>query len=945
MRVPSGSLSLLWLLACSPAPVGRAHLPAPKAPASPLANTFDGTRAGSQYRPVPAHVGAARRGSLSDELRLIGGRRLIDRGGAVELSETVASPELSDGRELPSVSGSGFLFWNRAGVYRARSFTARLEPLAALPFAVSHAAFGPGFVLLRGADGSLRALDAQTGKLRAPAPAGLIDIAAIADGRVVSALELGRYGVSLDRNATLREVQDELGAPVQSLSSEPLGFVLENGSLVTLSSKGELVNRGVPPRSKPTLLWPAGESALEQAVAFGVRRGAHALVAQAAALAEVDLQTGKLMRVGAQLLPGSPDCRLLEQGSELLMTCVTRDSLAVLSQLESERPVLEQTFERSAELVAAFEHLLVDRDCNGQQRPYTVCLRERGGAWRTVSGVDRPGIAPPPTPAAPAATIMGYGFKADGNVVAFVRAEKPWYQDLTGAQRVELNGDLALGGPGRATCRVESDGVVRCLASDGPKWFGPDGNLRPSPLDFAWLASAGDHALGFDSSGKLFQSDDWGRTWVEVALPPHLEQRIDRNARCSAVGCRFGGWLRLGWDALPPETTRAPEAVALPNAAEPPRPVLACAGQGEPKLRVARTPVEGETRGFGIDVTPAGRFVMNLEATAPTQNSLGSFGLRGAISGAQPRESSDASAERFWIAGAGLRFQFVEHFAPRASKAQATLNLLSWVRSFSLAGNVRPSFSFEDQLTFQGVPVLSPESGKTSGFIVMLEQSPVWVTPNRALPLALERGSGSESVVSALAEKSGALVLLFDDGSVVRYAQGSTLRLFQVPANLAAANVQVHPDALGMTPQGEVVVLRFSGAEAPSAAYPALVFRPGKAPEPLAPFATLAAAGSAACATPSGYRAIVLATQSWLKLERGAGQTIDDDWGLSALLSWSSERACLEAVELADASFMVGEQALLTRVAAVFGAKPSAARLGFGPGAELRQPLVCELRQ
>jgi hypothetical protein len=941
MRVPLGSLGLWCALACAPVPAAHSPRAVARVRPSLLANTFDGTKAGSQYRLAPARANASRRGGLSDELRLMGGRRLVDSGGSVQLADTVASADLADGRELPGFAGSGFIFWNRAGAYRARTFTGRLEPLAALPFAVSHASFGPGFALLRGSEGSMRVLDLQTGKLRGPKPLGLIDVAAAADGRVVSALELGRYGVSLDRNATLREVQDELGMPVQSLSSDPLGFVLENGALVTLSSKGELLNRGTPSRAKPAALWPAGESALEQAVAFGVSRGARALVAQAAALAEVDLQSGELLRVGAQLLPGAPDCRLLEQGGELLMKCLTRDSLAVLGQLEGERAVLEQTFERSAQIVSAFGYLLVDRDCNGQARPYTVCVRERGGSWRTVTGNERKSTGP-----APAITpvVLGYGFKADGNVVAFVRGAKTWYQDLGNDQTVELEGNLTLEPAEQAACRIEKDGLLRCLAPDGPAWFGPDGKLRPSPLDFTWVAGAGEHALGFDHAGKLFQSDDWGKTWVEVALPPQMDQRIDRNARCSAVGCRFGGWLRMGWEAVSPETRRTPETVALPNLLEPARRALACSGQAEPKLQVARPLVEGEPRGFGVEVVPAGRFVMNLETTAPTQTSLGAFGLRGMISGAAPRASTDTSLEQFWIAGEGLRFRFVDYFDTKPSKAQATLSLSAWLRSFSLVGSAQPSFSFEDQLTFQGVPVLSPEIGKAAGMIVMLEQSPVWVTANKALPLALERSTGSESVNGAIAEKSGALVLLLDDGSVVRYAQGSTTRLFQVPANLGTANVQAHPDALAITPQGEVAVLRFSGSDAPNAEYPVLVYRPGKAPEALAPFASLGAAGSPGCATPSGYRAIVLANQSWLKLLRGAGQTIDDDWGLTALVSWSAERVCVEALELADASFVVGDQALLTRVAAVFGPKPSAVRLGFGPGVELRQPLTCELR-
>lgn len=200
-------------------------------------------------------------------------------------------------------------------------------------------------------------------------------------------------------------------------------------------------------------------------------------------------------------------------------------------------------------------------------------------------------------------------------------------------------------------------------------------------------------------------------------------------------------------------------------------------------------------------------------------------------------------------------------------------------------------------------------------------------------------------MTSAIAEKGGALTTLLDDGSVVRYLQGATTKLFQVPTDLGTASAHATVDALAITPEGEYAVLRFTaGSEAPSSDYPVLAYRPDEAPEALAPFTSVVPETDAACATAAGYRAIVLSNRSWLKVERGPAGS-DDDWGMVALVRWSKERVCLEALEIADSSFAVGDETLLTRISASFGAKPSASRQGFAPGVELLQPLSCALER
>jgi hypothetical protein len=65
---------------------------------------------------------------------------------------------------------------------------------------------------------------------------------------------------------------------------------------------------------------------------------------------------------------------------------------------------------------------------------------------------------------------------------------------------------------------------------------------------------------------------------------------------------------------------------------------------------------------------------------------------------------------------------------------------------------------------------------------------------------------------------------------------------------------------------------------------------------------------------------------------------------MNARVRWSARRVCLEAIELPAGSLpMRSGDAFETTVVARFSGKPAAARVGYAPGAEVRQPLTCSL--
>jgi hypothetical protein len=972
MRLASRLAAWVCLAACAPTEPTRSPSSTAMFPRSASANSFETQAPAGQYRLITREPASSRvRGrparrlpsglKLLDEsgkLILYSGHRLEEKPGRYELADSVATTELLGGARFPGGAG-GYVFWSRQGLYRSRTFLGKLQPLSATSFTPDRVAFGPGFLLAASSDGARLALDPQSGVPVAPTPLGLLDVASSSDGRVVATLELGRAVVSLDRNATHREVQNELGAAVTGLSSEPLGFVLEGGTLVSVSAAGQLVRSAIEQPEKPDdSRWPLAETPLEHAVTHGVFRApGRAWVAASAALAEVDLQKGELVSIGPQLLPGNPDCRLLRLATELLMTCTTRDALVIVNQLEGERPTVEKTFSGAPQVLPGFGQLVVTAACDGPSKPFSVCVRSGGGVWKPLareqaaaggSDAGRAG-AGGAAPSAKAEEPSGYALKADGGVVAFVNGARSGLVDLGNGDFTpvpkELTRSIESG-----WCVVELSGALRCLSNQGPLVVSPGGTPEPRPFRYKWMEAWPPHALALDDQFQLFQSDDSGRTWKQVQGPPILDRSPSSSSSCSEVGCRIGQWLRLGWEARPPLGTPKPEEVALPAPAHLLKPVLGCRAASAPSVAVS--PLLGVDEGprlpaFGTEAISARYFRLLIEASAPHQSSLGVTGLRGVASGLVLQQQ-DGSAH-VYARARPLGFRWIDYFDAKARKLTTTLDLNEIARVAQSVGGSPPDLSFDDQTSFQVVPVLGSDPGKSAGFILSHENAHAWVRAGQASALPLEVADQVWSIVSGVAERNGRLLLLVDDGAgkshVLQLTGGASSLIFTMPSGVTSTALSSTPDALAVTSDGDVAVLHVtSGDDPPSQAYPLLAYRPGKPIEQLAPWSTLKAASDPACADKAGYRAVVMPMQGWLALARSEADA-EQDFGMIAAVRWSRERVCLEALEISDNPFNVADEELLTRVAATFTVKPEAARLGFAQGMELRQPLVCELRR
>lgn len=876
----------------------------------------------SQYRLVPLTVETRQQLDFGDDgLRLYGGIRITERSGQRELADTFAEPAINSGRRLPDFAGGGFLFWSDFAIFRAETFLGRLQPLRGMTSALEHVALGPGYLV--GHQGNERwFFDAKTGAPVTPRPLDLTDVAAAGDGRVVTALQFERFAVSLDNNHTMREVHGEVGTGIERISEEPLGFVLDGGVIVELRPDGSLVKNGYQARPTADLRWPARDSPLERAVSAGVLRGEErALAAVGSAVAEVDLRSGKLLSVGPELLPGNPECELFEQGTELLMQCRDDRQVTVLSKLQSRAPTIEQTFRAPAVLMVDKSRALVDMSCEGQHQALSVCVREPSGVWKTVSA--------PAAAVAAAPVVVSYGFKHDGGIVAFVSHEEQGQADPSRQGYISLDtGKLtAFGGtlPLRyqlagAVCGVENDGGVCCLSPSGPLLFPAGDERKPTPMTFAWLGSHLERVLAVDHLSQAFQSEDGGKTWVHVDAPK-LAQPPSRRDRCSAVGCKLDGWLRIGWQARAPQPRPQPSLVIGASARGEERPRLVCAF----KRDVSQTPSP-----FAHPQTPAydGKphpFFADIDAM-PVGNSYYSESTRGFLSGRDPGDTSKPLNGSF-------DFRFLDFFDVTAKPRRARVDASAMQKAALLSGADPPSVDPSSSLKV--VPVLAREPGVTNGFVAQISSTLVWVRDGQAL--VLPPGRSLHRASSVLAESQDELVVLMADGSVLKLSKGLVAPLFRVPGVLS----HLVSDALGRASDGELAVLRFS-EDVPSAQRPALAYRPGKPPLLLAPWNTAVAATDPACAGDAGYHASIVVSQSWLDL--GSDGLASRDQGMTAAVRWSPERVCVEAVEVGEAGAVQMDPPPQLRVVARFAPTPGAVRLATIDGVDLRQTLACELQ-
>ncbi|HWA78395.1 MAG TPA: hypothetical protein VG937_38935 [Polyangiaceae bacterium] len=617
----------------------------------------------------------------------------------------------------------------------------------------------------------------------------------------------------------------------------------------------------------------------------------------------VDLQRRVPVGEARTVAPVGFECETLSSADDVLAACFQpKAGIAIVSRATSAAPVTEKRFDAEPQVAYAKGVLLVAASCSGKPKDGVVCVRNESGAWVEQDlSAQIAAFAPPeqrfqlfvPKQGGGAAALVAHETRpgeADRWALIGARSEPtPLAQNLPAILRSpRLSSFSTAGFEHTYRKRVDTswvvlrDGTLRGFAAAHSLAITPQGNVRIDPHAFDDLARRSGRALGRDHERRLYQTQDFGETWREVAAPPYDERGgFGWNADCSEVGCYLGNWMRTGWPSEPPSAEPVFEsATVLPDEAKPSKPRLECTPQPA-KQRVVSQPA------FGASDQ---RF---QETSTGSGGSKGLFGPVRVV--AEPQT---------------LRLAWLEPFGPLVAWKPTRVDSHEWARTHAKQKVELPRHG-------GARPLLSAELGHAAGVLLQdgRDATPFWVGANGiSHPLANWKNS---EPLGGYVDRNGKTWFLFSNcEGAVRVAsadpgalsirlgraypahqfnrQRGVARMF-LPPCLGFQN----PEAIAVGPRGELAVLRMpSGATPATADDPALLLTPSSEPIALASWSTLELASSPAClASHDGYRALIQTPESWLDAEPGGA-----DSAMSAIVRWSSSRVCLEAVEAPSGS-------------------------------------------
>jgi hypothetical protein len=577
-------------------------------------------------------------------------RALSHPDGAMQVAEEVFPlARAVQALELPRRFGGGFLFTisssGRSSIWKAKTFTDKLEPFAQLDFEVERLAPGFDRVYLQARrTGEWAALDPESGAgldrgslPRSPAFGAM----AFAD-EWFGAVELPIVGVvaSFDAGGTWHP----LGRAVQLLGEEQGELLLAtpdgrrhlgaDGLLHPLEGSGSAASDGVSDSARRlSAEGPFGKIPLAAALLRGFPDTKDtAVVAARGSLARVRLRDGSVLALRKHAFSASSECVALPLEQSFGFACREPEGKTELYAFKPPLGLsLLASFESSRAILASGNGGLVLRGAcparagsPGRSNGYCVRApdgqsfeipagpgagRERVVALRD-GGAAR--LLPPEFSHKGQLSLFGKGggervlplvFDVSDEATRTLLNQGFWLDGLVQGSDGKLSG-WVLGRAGFVGVRIALDGHVRA----GP----------PHPgIERALLS--GEHALVASTAGVAEQSVDGGLTFTDVDLPPDVQLDSVKIGRtpgvieqgCSLLGCVFGGWLRVGWDG-PTDDNRLPLASA-PKPTSLPQPgggrwILRCAPNGESSAPALSSPApnmpEGQAPWLGLFEQP-----------------------------------------------------------------------------------------------------------------------------------------------------------------------------------------------------------------------------------------------------------------------------------------------------------------------------------------------------
>lgn len=868
-------------------------------------------------------------------------RREVGVDGSIAQA-TMGGVDLMGGVQVPRRLGGGYLFWSSAALYHSRTFTGPLEAVSAIPTNAIGVVFGHDSLLLFTPDNPPRALALNSRARISLSPPGVVDIAGADDLRVVALDAVGRPLASTDGGQHFRDVSATLNGRASGVLEDGarVGFRLDRDRAAWLGTDGQFVTEPFAAWKPPRATAESNLERLARAASRGVELTGHrALVGEGNGVRAVALDSGApeaLKLIGSE---GS-HCEPLSAVDDGVASCATYTNqgsqLRIVSRVLTQEPRTEKTFEL-AEVAryGAAGRVVVEAACSGAKADGVACVRDSGGVWREADV--RPLLAGRRLlfwllgdASAIAAVAVN---DADGRV-ALLDASKGnatvWDKTAT-----EIQG-FATPSLRATSFRLMRDGSVRGFLPNGALRVSAAGVVELPQRKFSALGSFGDHALGRDAQGRVWQITNDEMEWQEVLAPPEVAATTadsPRNARqplsCTLLGCTLehatgaGQWLRIGWPVTPPAPLR--QAVSQP-ALSPPPPAPALPRTPRPELRCQR--IGGQNAAPTPPATKAapGRELAYYDSFhGRGVRSNVNRSLRATLQIGGPTANEETTFADLVAARATAKVRYREPFSPGGDEHAFKTSIARWI----VGKGEREGGDASSR------PVLSARPGAADGVLLAGPPFSLWidsrgkttpVRPECRVPTAYVDAQGnlflacaSSSGATRLEDANGQTLFRYRPSQFARDSRREGMRFF-APGEATFDT----PDVIAVGPDGKLALLRASsGTEPATRDNPAWLLTESGTPLALAPWETLELANSPACAQQVGaYRAVLQTSTAWINLD-GAQLAPDAQANMWALVRWNAERVCLEAVEL-------GSTVRAERLVASF--------VGTSPGAALSNP-------
>jgi hypothetical protein len=562
---------------------------------------------------------------------VVSGRRLEIRN-VETIHLAPADPEIAGGAMAPSWIAKGpsrYVFWKNRELYGAETFTGELHRIATLP-AEPDRAFawldGTGLIVHGGAF----AVPAAGGAPK-PLPLAAVADAVAADARRALVFDaFGRARLTLDGGGSFTEITSSLGPATQvRVRGDEIAVTLRDGSERFIEPSGEVRDDRTghlpgPGKPLPDVIdaWPRGaeRGALDAAVRSGLPLGdGGALIAARGLVGRLDLAAGRTTSVVPLPETAQADCVPVRAGTSILLACADRQRALVIDV--SGAPRVERSFDLAGApdldrfAAADGEALGYLGPCDGSPPPLrdaagggegynhsparspVFCARAGHDEWieHRLDPSDAPDvIAWIPRPAGGAVALVGrqgtflpdaerITVKGALRVVRVARNEPP-----LAMPSYRSSSSTVL----RRSLHARADDVIEGWIPSGSGMpgstavtFDAGGHPRayPPPARSSQMVTSGRFAITKGEDDQLFETIDWGKHWSPIEGPPGAGNA--HPSFCSPVGCRVGSFVRLGWSADGGAQERAPKDKPSSARSSPPPPLveLACSFDGAPE--------------------------------------------------------------------------------------------------------------------------------------------------------------------------------------------------------------------------------------------------------------------------------------------------------------------------------------------------------------------------